>query len=161
MNGNKKTKGSSIGVISDTHNLLRPEAIEALKNVDLIIHAGDICKPEIVEDLKKLAPVFVVRGNNDKGAWAEDIPVYKIIEIEGVLLYIIHDIKEMNVYPALPETKVIISGHSHKPSIKTHNDVLYLNPGSAGPRRFNLPVSIAKLKVHGIQVKAELTQILV
>jgi putative phosphoesterase len=161
VNDNQKTKDSLIGVISDTHNLLRPEAVKALEKADLIIHAGDICKLEIIEKLKMLAPVIVVKGNNDKAAWANDIPIYKVIEIDGILIYIIHDIKEMNVYPAPHETKVIISGHSHKPSIKQHNDILYLNPGSAGPRRFNLPVSIAKLKIHGKQVNAEITQILV
>jgi putative phosphoesterase len=157
----RKTKGDLIGVISDTHNLLRSEAVEALKSAALIIHAGDICKPEIIEELKEIAPVIVVRGNNDKGVWANDIPVYEAIEIEKILIYIIHDIKEISHYPAPAGTKIIISGHSHKPQIKHYNDILYLNPGSAGPRRFNLPVSMAKLNLQGRQVKAEITRLLV
>ncbi|MCA1625752.1 MAG: metallophosphatase family protein [Acidobacteria bacterium] len=147
--------------MSDTHNLLRPEAVEALKNVDLIIHAGDICNLKILEELRMLAPVVVVRGNNDKGPWVNEIPIYKVVEIDGIFIYVIHDIKEMNVYPAPLGINVVISGHSHKPLIKEHNDILYLNPGSAGPRRFNLPVSIAKLKVNGKDVKTEITQIIV
>ena len=98
LSENRKTKSHLVGVISDTHNLLRPEAVEALKNTDLIIHAGDICSTRILDELKVLAPVVVVRGNNDKGAWADDIPVYKVFEIGGIFIYVIHDIKEINIY---------------------------------------------------------------
>jgi putative phosphoesterase len=157
---NKKSTGKLIGVISDTHNLLRPEAVEALRNVDLIIHAGDFCKLTIIEELEKIAPVIVVRGNNDKGSWTDEIPICREVEIEGILLYIIHDIKDMNVHPASPGINVVISGHTHKPLIKENNDILYLNPGSAGSRRFNLPVTIGKLKINGSDVKAELTHLL-
>jgi putative phosphoesterase len=157
---NQKSTEQLIGIISDTHNLLRPEAVEALRNVDLIIHAGDICKLSILEELEKIAPVIAVRGNNDKGSWVEPIPIYKVVKINEVLIYVIHDIKEINEYPVPPGISVVISGHSHKPSIKENNNVLYLNPGSAGPKRFTLPVSIGKLRIIGKVVKAKLTQII-
>jgi putative phosphoesterase len=161
MIANQKTNGHLIGVISDTHNLLRPEAMTSLENVDLIIHAGDVCNSGILEELQMIAPVVVVRGNNDKGAWANDIPIYKAVEIEEVFIYVIHDIKEMCLYPAPNEINVVISGHSHQPFIREENNILYLNPGSAGPRRFNLPVTIAKLNVNKKDVKSELVQLLV
>jgi putative phosphoesterase len=154
----QKTKVKIVGVLADTHNLLRPEAVEVLKNADLIIHAGDICRPEIIEELKNLAPLIVVRGNNDRGRWSEDIPIYKAVEIDEILVYVIHDIKDLNAYPAPPGANVVISGHSHKPLIKQRNDILYVNPGSAGPRRFNLPVSMAKLTIKRNVVSPELIQ---
>ena len=150
-----------VGVISDTHNLLRPEAVEALENADLIVHAGDICNLEILEKLRTLAPVVAVRGNNDKGSWANDLPVYQTIEIGEVFIYIIHDIKETNIYPVPPEATVVISGHSHQPSIKKQGNVLYLNPGSAGRRRFSLPISVATLKVSEKNVDAKIIPILI
>jgi putative phosphoesterase len=160
MNGNQKTKvDSAAGVIADTHNLLRPEAIEALKSVDLIVHAGDVCRPEILEELEILAPLAVVRGNNDRGAWSEEIPIRRTVQIEEILVYVVHDIKDLRVHPPPPGMNVIITGHSHKPSIEERDGILYLNPGSAGPRRFNLPVSMAKLTVKGNAVTAELIRI--
>ena len=150
-----------IGVISDTHNLLRPEVLEALKNADLIVHAGDICNLKVLEELEAIAPVVAVRGNNDKGSWADDLPVYRIIEAGGVFIYVIHDIKETNIYPIPPEATVVVSGHSHQPSIKNDGNVLYLNPGSAGRIRFSLPVSVATLKVSGKNVDARIIPILV
>ena len=159
MSKNQKTKGNLIGVISDTHNLLRPEAIEALKNTDLIIHAGDICNPKVLEDLRLLAPVAVVKGNNDKGLWADNLPVFKLIEVDEIYIYVIHDLQEIKFYPIPPETNVLISGHSHKPSLKKQDEILYLNPGSAGPRRFNLPISVALLEIKGKNVKAKLVLI--
>lgn len=158
---NQKTKITTIGVISDTHNLLRAEAVAALSDADLIVHGGDVCQPGIIEELKKIAPVIAVRGNNDKGAWANDLAVYQTIVVKKVSIYIIHDIKEMNVYPAPPDVDVIISGHSHKPLAEQRDGILYLNPGSAGARRFKLPVSVAKLKINGKNVKAELIEITV
>lgn len=161
MNENRKTKTTLIGVIADTHNLLRPEAVEILKNTDLIVHAGDVCRSNILEELRKFAPVVAVKGNNDKGAWAETLPVYKMIEIDEIFIYVIHDVKELSVFPAPPGIKVLISGHSHKPSIKQDGEVLYLNPGSAGPKRFNLPISAALLKITGKRIEAEIISILV
>lgn len=132
LNKSENAAINLIGVISDTHNLLRPEAAEALTDVDLIIHAGDICTPQILEKLRKLAPVVAVRGNNDKGLWAEDIPVYEAIKVGAISIYVIHDIKEMDINPASAGFKIVISGHSHKPSVKDEKGVFFLNPGSAG-----------------------------
>lgn len=148
-----------IGVISDTHNLLRAEAVEAIKDADLIIHAGDVCNLQILEELNSIAPVVAVRGNNDKGEWAKKLPVYDIIKAQKIYIYVIHDIKEMDVKPTASEFKVVISGHSHKPSIEDKNGVIYLNPGSAGPRRFRLPVSVARLKIDGENVEAEIVEL--
>lgn len=156
MGNNLKVTVKTIGIISDTHNRLRPEAVEALVNTDLIIHAGDVCDARILRELKALAPLVAVRGNNDKGSWAEDIPVYQSIDASGILIYVIHDIKELSIYPAPPETQVIIYGHSHKAVMRKNEDVLYLNPGSAGPKRFSLPVSIALLKISGKDFEAEI-----
>lgn len=137
-----------IGVISDTHGLLRPEALEALTGVDAILHAGDIGKPEILEELNKIAPVTAVRGNNDKGDWARDIPGRQLIEINGARIYMLHDLKELDLSPEHAGIRVVITGHSHKPVIQNRNGILYLNPGSAGPRRFKLPITFALLLVR-------------
>lgn len=150
---------SRIGVISDTHGLLRPEAVEALRGVDMILHAGDIGGPEILEELSRIAPVTAVRGNNDKGDWARDIPDRQLVTVEGVRICILHDLKDLDVTPSSERLHVIIAGHSHKPLIEDRSEVLYLNPGSAGPRRFKLPVSIALLKVEG-GVSAEIVDLL-
>jgi hypothetical protein len=160
--GDKKTKSNpTVGVIADTHNLLRPEAVGALRSVDLIVHAGDVCRPEILGELAALAPLAVVRGNNDRGVWSEEIPIRRIVQVEGVLIYVVHDIKDLRVFPVPPRINVVVSGHSHKPSIEERDGILYLNPGSAGPRRFKLPVSIAKLTIKGNAVAAELIRITV
>jgi putative phosphoesterase len=161
LNKQLKTAVNLIGVISDTHNLLRPEAIEALKAVDLIIHAGDICSPSVLEKLKTLAPVVAVRGNNDKGLWAEELPVFEMVQIGTISIYIIHDIKELEINPVAAGFNVVISGHSHKPSVKDDKGVFYLNPGSAGPRRFKLPVSVARIKLDGEKVDIEIVELLV
>src|SRR5215470_17527188 len=125
-----------VGVVSDTHGLLRPEIFKIFKSVDLIIHAGDIGKPEVLEQLRGIAPAIAVRGNNDKDVWAKQIPVTQITEIGGVRIYVIHDLKEMD--PEIPRSnfQIVVSGHSHKPSIQLCDGILFLNPGSAGPRRF-------------------------
>jgi putative phosphoesterase len=161
LNENLKIKVKTIGVISDTHNLLRPEAVEVLVNTDLIVHAGDICNAKILEELKVLAPVVAVRGNNDQGSWAEDIPVYQSINVGGILIYVIHDIKELNIYPAPPQTKIVIYGHSHKASTTKREDILYLNPGSAGPKRFSLPVSVALLKINENDIDARIIPLMI
>jgi hypothetical protein len=148
--------GTQIGVISDTHGLLRPEAIQALKGSDLILHAGDIGKPEILEELSLIAPVVAVRGNNDTGAWARTIPESETFAIKNVSIHLLHIIKDLDLDPKTAGIQVVISGHSHKPIIEEREDVLFLNPGSAGPRRFKLPISIACLYVKNMSVQAQL-----
>lgn len=148
-----------IGIISDTHGLLRPEAVSALSGCDLILHAGDIGKPEVLESLKKIAPVYAIRGNNDTDKWAEKIPEDRKVKVGTTNIYLIHDIKEMTIDPKRKRVNVVISGHSHKPSIQDKDGVLFVNPGSAGPRRFKLPVSIAKLTVNGSKVAASLFEL--
>lgn len=148
-----------IGVISDTHGLVRPEALKTLRGVDLIIHAGDIGKPQVLEALRSVAPVCAVRGNNDKEEWAQEIPETEVVEIGDLRLYALHALPELNLDPAASGFDVVISGHSHRPSIERRNGVLYVNPGSAGPRRFKLPVSVALLKVHGKSCKARILEL--
>ncbi len=132
-----------IGVISDTHGLVRPQALEALRGSDVIIHAGDVGAPEVLERLASLAPVAAVRGNVDRGAWADELPGERTVELGGTRIHVVHNLKEM---PTRPEgCRVVISGHSHKPSIERRDGVVYLNPGSAGPRRFTLPVAVATI----------------
>jgi len=134
-----------IGLISDTHGLLRPEAIRALSGVQRIIHAGDIGGSEILEELRTIAPVDVVRGNNDKGPWAAKIPLSLTLEIHGVRIHVLHDVKELD--PGVDSFDVVVSGHSHKPIIEERNGTYFINPGSAGPRRFSLPVTVGYLDV--------------
>jgi putative phosphoesterase len=147
----------TIGLISDTHGLLRPEAIRALSGVQHIIHAGDIGGPEILEKLRAIAPVDAVRGNNDKGAWAAQIPLYLALELEGVSIHVLHDVKEMDVDPRAAGFNVVVSGHSHKPMVTERDGVQFVNPGSAGPRRFSLPVTIARLDVTMDEGRARFT----
>lgn len=134
-----------IGVISDTHGLLRPEAEQRLAGVAHVIHAGDIGRPNVVEGLRRIAPVIAIRGNVDKGQWAADYPENRMVRLGARSIYVLHDIHELQLDPALCGIDVVISGHSHRPLIETKKGVLYLNPGSAGPRRFNLPVTLATL----------------
>jgi hypothetical protein len=134
-----------LGLISDTHGLLREEALRALKGVDLILHAGDVGDPEILESLKKLAPVVAVRGNVDSGAWADALPLTEVVETEGATIYMLHILQDLDVNPAAVGFAIVVSGHSHKPLQIEKESVLYVNPGSAGPRRFQLPVTVARL----------------
>jgi uncharacterized protein len=149
-----------IGLIADTHGLLRPQALGALAGVQRIIHAGDIGGPEILEQLSSIAPVDAVRGNNDKGAWAAGIPLYHALEFAGVSIYVLHDVKEMDIDPEAAGFKVVISGHSHQPRITARDGVQYVNPGSAGPRRFSLPVTIAYLELSAGTAQARIQPIL-
>jgi putative phosphoesterase len=138
-----------VGLISDTHGLLRPEAKQALTGVQHIIHAGDIGSPQVLEELGTLAPVIAVRGNNDREPWARSVPEVEAVELNGVLIYTLHDINDLDLDPRAAGFSVVIAGHSHRPAITTRDDVLFINPGSAGPRRFNLPVSIGFLEIAG------------
>jgi uncharacterized protein len=146
-----------IGVISDTHGLLRPEALEALRGSKAIIHAGDIGKPEVLERLREIAPVHAVRGNVDWGDWAKALPVSEVVEVEGLFLYVLHDLNELDLDPKAAGFRAVIFGHSHKPHLEERQGILFLNPGSAGPRRFKLPVSLARLELEGGALQARLT----
>jgi len=147
-----------VGVISDTHGLLRPEVPKLLTGVRLILHAGDVGAPEVLEALRTIAPVIAVRGNNDKGPWARRIPESQIVPIGSIVVYIVHDVKMMRL-PSRKKVHVVVSGHSHRPSIDRREGMLFLNPGSTGPRRFKLPISMAKLIVEGEAVRAELVEL--
>lgn len=138
-----------IGLISDTHGLLRPEAVEALRGSELIIHAGDVGKPGILEALGKIAPVVVVRGNVDTEPWAEALPETAVAEVGSVLIYVLHDVNALDLNPRASGFPIVVSGHSHKPGKSERNGVLYINPGSAGPKRFQLPVAVALLRLDG------------
>ena len=149
-----------IGVISDTHGLLRPEAMQALRGTEHIIHAGDIGAPEILEKLAAIAPVTAIRGNVDKDAWARRLPETEVVELAGISIYLLHDLAQLNLKPEAAGFQVVISGHSHVPKQETRDGVLYFNPGSAGPRRFKLPVTVGKLIVHDGNVCGEIIPIL-
>jgi putative phosphoesterase len=148
-----------IGVISDTHGLLRPAALEALAGSELIIHAGDIGKPEVLTELGRIAPVVAVRGNNDRAQWAEPLPEKTVVSVGGVKIYLLHILPELTINPAEEGIRVVISGHSHKPLITYRQNVLYLNPGSAGPRRFKLPISVALLHLKGDEIEPQLLEL--
>ena len=142
-----------VGLISDTHGLLRPEALDFLAGCDHIVHGGDIGDAAILERLADIAPLTTVRGNNDREAWARAIPVSAQLAVGGIVLHAIHDIKELDIDPAALGVRLVVSGHSHKSSCSERNGVLYINPGSAGRRRFSLPISAAELIIEGGQVR--------
>ena len=143
-----------VGVISDTHGLLRSEAVEALRGCALIIHAGDVGTPDILDRLRELAPVVAVRGNVDRGAWATVLPATEFVQMDEHGIYVLHDLAQLDLKPEAAGFSAVISGHSHKPVIEERRGVLFLNPGSAGPRRFTLPVTIAHLEVRGGRLSA-------
>ena len=145
-----------IAVISDTQNLLREEAVERLKGADLIIHGGDVCNEDILLSLKKIAPVRAVRGNNDLGTFGSSLPVDELLEIEGMLIYIVHDINDMRISPEDVKVNAVIFGHSHKPQCEKRGDILYLNPGSIGRRRFKLPIAMAYLYIEEGELSGEI-----
>ena len=151
---------ASIGVISDTHGLLRAEAIEALRGSTHIIHAGDIGDPEILKALAGIAPVTAVRGNVDRGPWAAKIPLTNVLEVAGHCIYVLHILDELDLKPEAAGFAAVIYGHSHRPTQETKNSVLYFNPGSAGPRRFSLPVSLGRMTVSGKTLTAEVKNLL-
>jgi uncharacterized protein len=148
-----------IGLISDTHGLLRPHALDALRGSDLIIHAGDVGKPEILTALRELAPVIAVRGNIDTADWASALPATAVAEAGTVLLYVLHDVHALDLDPAASGFHIVVSGHSHQLGQSERNGVLYINPGSAGPRRFQLPVSVALLNVDRKPYKVEFVEL--
>jgi putative phosphoesterase len=149
-----------IGVISDTHGLLRPEALAALKGSDFIVHAGDVGSPEILGRLGRIAPVTAVRGNVDTDSWAASLPETAVLEAEGIALYIVHDLGEVDVDLRAGGFAAVISGHSHQPRSEWRNQVLYFNPGAAGPRRFRLPVTVGKLRIQETKIDAEIIPLL-
>ena len=150
-----------IGIISDTHGLVRPQALEALKDVDMILHAGDIGSQDVLDTLNEIAPTVAVRGNNDKADWARSLPDWEVVEVGGVSIYMLHDVKAIDISPSGAGFQVVVSGHSHRPAVAEQRGVLYVNPGSAGPRRFTLPVSLAHLHVAGEKVHAQIVELAV
>ena len=145
-----------IGLIADTHNLLRPEALAALQGVAHLIHAGDIGGPHILADLERIAPLSVVRGNNDQDSWADAIPERLTLRFGAIALHVLHDLKQLDIDPAAQGIDVVIAGHSHKPLHEKRNGVLYLTPGSAGPRRFKLPIGVGILHIEDGRARAKL-----
>jgi uncharacterized protein len=149
-----------VGIISDTHGLLRPEAVQALQGCHHIIHAGDIGAPEIIPTLDKIAPVTAIRGNIDTEPWTAKFPPTEVVELDGVFLYVIHDVKAIDLNPRAAGFAAVISGHSHQPIQQWRDHVLYFNPGSAGPRRFKLPISLGILKIAGKKVEGRIIELL-
>jgi putative phosphoesterase len=148
-----------VGLISDTHGLLRPEATAFLRGCDHIVHAGDIGHAELLDQLSSLAPVTAVRGNNDRGAWAEALADTEVFKIGEVPLYALHDLTQLDIDPVAAGVQVVVTGHSHKPVVEHRDGVLYVNPGSAGPRRFRLPISLAELTIRGQDVSARIVRL--
>jgi putative phosphoesterase len=152
-------KTVAIGVISDTHGLLRPEAVEALLGSDLILHAGDVGDKEVLDVLGQIAPVTAVRGNVDTASWARTLPESEVINAGGVSVYMLHNVGQLDLKPEAAGFRVVVYGHSHQPKIEEKNGVLFFNPGSAGPRRFTKPVSVGRLKIGAGKVQAEIIKL--
>lgn len=148
--------GKSVGIISDTHGLLRPEAVSALRGSDLIVHAGDIGRLEVIKQLEAIGPVHAIRGNIDKAAWAGEFPETDVVSVDDVLIYVLHNLNEIDLDPKTAGFRVVVSGHSHQPKIEEKEGTLYFNPGSAGPRRFKLPIAVGRLTVSGASVRGEI-----
>ena len=148
-----------MGVISDTHGLVRDEALAALRDSDIILHAGDIGSPDVLHALERIAPTYAVRGNNDRDEWGRSLPLTEVVELGAHLVYLLHDIADLDVDPAAAGFRAVIYGHSHKPGIEQREGVLYLNPGSAGPRRFRLPIAVARMRVSDEGLQAELVEL--
>jgi uncharacterized protein len=150
-----RSEAKRIGLISDTHGLLRKEAVEALRGSELILHAGDVGKPEILEALKKIAPVVAIRGNVDTEPWAKALPETAVAEAGTVLIYVLHDVNALDSNPTASGFHIVVSGHSHKAGKTERDGVLYINPGSAGPRRFHLPITVARLQLESTAYEVE------
>jgi len=152
-------RSGQVGLISDTHGLVRPEALAVLKGSELIIHAGDIGKPNVLGALASIAPVVAIKGNNDRDSWASDLPDILTVQVNGVEMCVIHNVNELAKDSIKGELRAVICGHSHKPDMTTREGVLFVNPGSAGPRRFRLPVSVARLKIRDQNVQAKILEL--
>jgi putative phosphoesterase len=150
---------TTVGVISDTHGLLRPQVLAALDGVELIVHAGDIGDPQILSQLRAIAPTTAVRGNIDTGAWAASLPVTDVVEVGDVRLYVLHDLAALDLDPQAAGFAAVISGHTHRPAADVRNGVLYVNPGSAGPRRFRLPIAVARLEIVGRRISPAIIEL--
>ena len=148
-----------VGIISDTHGLLRREAIAVLRSSDMIIHAGDVGNPDVIKALEDVAPTFAVRGNIDKGTWAADLPMTELVEVGEQVFYVLHEISQLDFDPAEAGFAAVVFGHSHQPLIETRQGVLFLNPGSAGPRRFKLPIAVARIAVSGRYMHPEILEL--
>jgi len=148
-----------VGVISDTHGLLRPEAVAALLGSELILHAGDVGDERVLERLRVIAPTIAVRGNVDTGRWAESLPVTEVVALGELHLYMLHELASLDLDPKSAGFAAVISGHTHRPHAEVRDGILYLNPGSVGPRRFNLPVAMARLRVVGDKLSHEIVEI--
>jgi putative phosphoesterase len=148
-----------VGVLADTHGLVRPEMLDALSGAAHLVHAGDVGTPEVLEALERIAPVTAVRGNGDRGVWGESLPRFATVEVESARILVVHDLAELEIDPVSAGCRVVVSGHFHQPSLETRDGVLYLNPGSAGPRRFDHPVTVARLQVSGADVEAEIVHL--
>ena len=155
----KRKYDYKIGIISDTHGLVRPRVTKLFNDVDLIVHAGDVGKPDVLEALQTITKVCSVRGNVDTGKWANRLPETEIIQVGQIDLCILHDLNELDIDPVAAEFSVVISGHSHIPKIEERNGVLFVNPGSAGPRRSNYPISIAFLYINGLSIDTEIVRL--
>jgi putative phosphoesterase len=145
-----------VGIISDTHGLLRPEALAALRGSEMIVHAGDVGDPAVLERLREIAPIFAVRGNIDAQPWAASLPATATVTANGQKIYVLHDLSQLAVNPAEAGLAAVVFGHSHKPSVENRDGIVYLNPGSAGPRRFRLPATLARLHVLRTSLQAEI-----
>ena len=156
MSGEAKRR---VGLISDTHGLLRPEAVAFLRGSDFIVHGGDIGRESVLEELATLAPVTAVRGNNDTGPWAGAMPETEVLQVGEVFIYVVHDLGELAVDPVTAGFQVVVSGHSHRPSVTERDGVLYVNPGSSGPRRFKLPITVGELMVAEKSVTARVVEL--
>ena len=148
-----------VGLISDTHGLLRPQALTALRGSDVIVHGGDIGDAQILAQLATVAPVTAVRGNNDRGGWADAVPETALLEAGGLRIHVLHDLHELAIDPAESRIRVVVSGHSHQPRVEERQGVVYVNPGSAGPRRFKLPIAVARLYVSEDGLRPELVEL--
>ena len=159
MRAQEKMTAKLVGVISDTHGLLRPEAVATLQGSAYIIHAGDVGDPAILKRLKEIAPVTAVRGNVDRGSWAKKILETNVLEINGLSIYVLHDLNQLDLNPEAARFSAVVSGHSHMPKQETKNGVLYFNPGSAGPKRFKLPVTVGRIRIQDGKLHGEILQI--
>ena len=155
----KRTFDYKIGVISDTHGLVRKSVLKSFKGVDLIVHAGDVGEPKVLDTLQTVAKVHPVRGNVDGGKWTNNLPLTEVVEVGQVYLYVLHDLGSLELDPAAAGFNAVISGHSHIPMIEKRDDILYLNPGSAGPKRFDYPISIAFLYIKGTSIETEIVEL--